>query len=224
MKILLAEDTRDLSRAVSAVMSMNGYEVDAVYDGEEALEHIRRDSYDVLVLDIMMPKKDGLEVIREVRAMSINTPALFLTAKTQIDDRVAGLDAGADDYLTKPFAMQELMARIRSMTRRTTRYQAREIVFGSVRLDAEKFELSAENSIVLSNKEFELMHFLMSNPDRDFSTKDLLGRIWDEDPAADPGLVWIYISYLRRKLDSIMSDIEIAGEKGGSFRLRMIGS
>jgi len=145
MKLLLAEDTHDLSHAVCAVLSHEGYDVDPAYDGEEAMELIRKNGYDAIVLDIMMPKKDGLEVLKELRESNIVTPVLLLTAKGTVDDRVAGLDAGADDYLPKPFAMKELLARIRAMTRRRNVYSGEDIRFADLRLATSTLELSAEN-------------------------------------------------------------------------------
>lgn len=219
MKLLLAEDTRDLNRALSAVLIHEGYEVDPTFDGEEALEHIRRDSYDAIILDIMMPKKSGLEVLREIRAINIVTPVLLLTAKAEVDDRVTGLDAGADDYLTKPFSMKELLARIRSMTRRRTTYNAKELHFQDITLKGESFELTSENSVRLSIKEFELMQTLMLNPGRDLDTKYLLEHVWENEPDAQPDTVWLYISYLRGKLEAVDSKAVISGERGGSYRL-----
>ena len=153
MKLLLAEDTRDLNHALVTVLTMQNYDVDAAYDGEEALSFIRRNGYDGIILDIMMPKKSGLEVLREMRAQNITTPVLLLTAKSEVDDRVQGLDDGADDYLTKPFAMKELLARVRSLVRRGREYHAKELHCGDLTLNAESLELTAENTVRLSMKE-----------------------------------------------------------------------
>ena len=152
MKILLAEDTKDLNRALCAILKHEGYDVDAAFDGEEVMDFIERDSYDCLVLDIMMPKKDGIQALTEIRAKNIITPVLMLTAKSEIDDRVAGLDAGADDYLTKPFAMKELLARVRALTRRKTEYGTNDLRYNDVLLSAQTFELASENSVRLSVK------------------------------------------------------------------------
>ena len=161
MKLLLAEDTHDLNRAISAVLTHEGYSVDSVYDGMKAYESIKENSYDGIILDIMMPKMNGLEVLTEIRKNRITTPVLLLTAKAEIDDRVNGLDAGADDYLTKPFAMKELMARVRSLTRRRNDYASRDLHFEDLILRADSFELSAQNTVRLSIKEFELMQTLI---------------------------------------------------------------
>lgn len=219
MKLLLAEDTRDLNRALSAVLMHEGYDVDSVYDGQAALDHIRTDSFDAIILDIMMPKKSGLEVLTEIREINIVTPVLLLTAKSEIDDRVAGLDAGADDYLTKPFAMKELLARVRAMTRRRTDYSGKDLKYNDLHLDAEKFELSSENSVRLSIKEFELMQTLILNADKELDTKYLLDHIWDNEPDAQDDTVWLYISYLRGKLASVDSKVKIIGRRGGCYRL-----
>lgn len=220
MKILLAEDTRDLNKVLCAVMEHEGYTVDPVFDGEEVMEHIMRDSYDCLVLDIMMPKKDGITALREIRGKKILTPVLMLTAKAEIDDRVTGLDAGADDYLTKPFAMKELMARVRALTRRKTEYSGADLSFGDITLNAQTFELAAENSVRLSVKEFELMQLLISNQSRPVSTEFVLQNVWSREPDAQSDTVWLYISYLKRKLKAIASGTVITGDETAGYQLQ----
>ncbi len=219
MKLLLAEDTRDLNRALSAVLSHEHYEVDSAFDGIEALRMIMNATYDAVILDIMMPGKDGLEVLREMRTKNITTPVLLLTAKAEVDDRVTGLDAGADDYLTKPFAMKELLARVRSMTRRTAFSSVRELRFEDIVLNTESHELSSGNTVRLSNREFELMQMLITGAGRDLETPYLLEHIWGSDPDAQGDTVWLYISYLRGKLQAVGSRTVITGQRGGSFRL-----
>lgn len=221
MKILLAEDTHDLNRVVTVALQHEGFDVDPVYDGEEAAEHAAKNGYDLIILDIMMPKKDGLEVLREIRALNNITPVLLLTAKAEVDDRVTGLDAGADDYLTKPFAMKELLARARAMTRRKAEYGSGEMKFGDLTLNSDRFELTSENSVRLSVKEYELLQTLILHPDRDLDTAYLLEKVWKNVPDATPDTVWLYISYLRGKLTSIASDAKILGERGGSYRLTL---
>ena len=184
IKILLAEDTSDLNRALTVVLQHEGYSVDSVFDGEEALEHLRSDAYDTVILDIMMPKADGLEVLSRMRSEGNTVPVLLLTAKAEIDDRVAGLDAGADDYLTKPFAMKELLARIRSMTRRRIQYTGEELCFGNITLNAQRFELHAENAVRLSSKEFALMYLLMQNTSHPLDTSYILQHVWAGDENA----------------------------------------
>ena len=223
MKILLAEDTRDMNHVLTAALTHEGYDVDSAFDGEEALDFVRTNGYDAMVLDIMMPKKDGLQVLKELREENIVTPVLLLTAKAEVDDRVNGLDAGADDYLTKPFAMKELLARVRAMTRRKTVYAAKKLQYGDFSLDDEKFELSCENSVRLSVKEFELLQALILNQNHEVSTQYLLEHVWDGAEEAGPDTVWLYISYLRGKLRSVASNVEIEGERGSSFRLTEAG-
>ena len=219
MKILLAEDTRDLSRVLCAALNHAGYDVDAAFDGEEALSLIGENSYDLLILDIMMPKKTGLEVLSEVRGRNNITPVLMLTAKSEVDDRVAGLDAGADDYLTKPFAMKELLARVRAMTRRKTEYGSRELHFGDLTLRSDNFELSCENAVRLSVKEFELLQILILQRDRELETAYLIEHVWQNAPDVKDDTVWLYVSYLRGKLLAVSSNAVIIGEKGGTYRL-----
>ncbi len=223
MKILLAEDTRDMNHVLTAALTHEGYDVDSAFDGEEALDFVGTNGYDAMVLDIMMPKKDGLQVLKELREENIVTPVLLLTAKAEVDDRVNGLDAGADDYLTKPFAMKELLARVRAMTRRKTEYAAKKLQYGDFSLDDEKFELSCENSVRLSVKEFELLQALILNQNHEVSTQYLLEHVWDGAEEAGPDTVWLYISYLRGKLRSVASNVEIEGERGSSFRLTEAG-
>ena len=219
MKILFAEDTADLNRAVSAALRLQGFDVDNVFDGEEALARLTKEGYDCIILDIMMPKKDGLEVLKELRSRHILTPVLLLTAKAEIDDRVTGLDAGADDYLPKPFAMKELMARVRSMVRRRDVYEENALTCKDVKLDPAGMVLSSRNSVRLSIREYELLRTLMSNSDMELSTGFLLDHIWRNEQGAQEDTVWLYISYLKGKLASVGSSITITGEKGGSFRL-----
>lgn len=219
MKLLLAEDTRDLNRSVTVLFQMQDYEVDSAFDGEQALDFLKNDSYDCVVLDIMMPKTDGYGVLAEMRRRHISTPVLLLTAKAEIDDRVTGLDAGADDYLPKPFAAKELLARVRALTRRRQMDAFEELRVGSLVLDAGKYTLSSANSVRLSNKEFDLMALLMSNTDLALSTRYLLEHVWKHDADAQEDTVWLYISYLKRKLQAVNAPYTITGSKGGSFQL-----
>lgn len=219
MKILLAEDTRDLNRVLTVALEHAGFDVDSAFDGEEALAYLEKNGYDLLILDIMMPKKNGIEVLREVRSYDNMTPVLLLTAKAEVDDRVAGLDAGADDYLPKPFAMKELMARVRALTRRKTVYLEKTLRYGDFFLDMEQFELTCENSVHLSVKEFELLQVLVRNAGHRVDTDFLMAHIWNGADNATPEMVWLYISYLRGKLDAVASHITISGEKNGSYML-----
>ena len=220
MKILLAEDTKDLNKVLYAVLEHGGFTVDPVFDGVEVIEHIERDSYDCIVLDIMMPRKDGIEALKEIREKNILTPVLMLTAKSEIDDRVAGLDAGADDYLTKPFAMKELMARVRALTRRKTEYSGKDLSYNDIRLRAGTFELTSENSVRLSVKEFELMQLLMLNQNHYVTTDYILNQVWSRETDAQSDTVWLYISYLNRKLKAIASDSKIEGDSVNGYHLK----
>ncbi|MBR3314526.1 MAG: response regulator transcription factor [Atopobiaceae bacterium] len=213
--LLLAEDTRDLNRALVTILEHEGYKVSPVYDGEEALRLILTETFDGIILDIMMPKRNGLEVLRELRVRGIVTPVLLLTAKAEVDDRVIGLDAGADDYLTKPFAMKELLARVRSMTRRRGVYGAENLSFGDVSLDAETFELSAGNAVRLSVKEFELMQMLVRNCGRGLTYDYLLGHVWHGEDEADADTVELYVSYLRGKLKWVGSSVTVVRSEAG---------
>ena len=219
MKILLAEDEEDLARVQKAMLEHSGHSVDRAANGREAMELAEKNAYDAMVLDVMMPVTDGITALKAMRAAGNTTPALLLTAKSQVQDRVTGLDAGADDYLTKPFAFPELLARLRSMTRRRTDYTKTKYDIGNVTLDTESAELKSVNSISLSSRETRLMEYLMQNPERAVTTEEIFGKVWADDADAKPGVVWVYISFLRSKLRSIGANVAIDGEKDGSFAL-----
>lgn len=218
MKILLAEDEKDMSAALVAILTHSGYEVDPVYDGEAAVQMAQQHSYDCMVFDIMMPKLDGVQALQQIRDGGDVTPVIMLTAKSEVADRINGLDAGADDYLTKPFAMAELLARLRAMTRRSTAFTAQKLQTGSVSLDVAEQELCSTNAVRLSAKETKLMQLLMLNADKDLTTGEILSRVWP-DEEEDEKIVWIYISYLKEKLAAIDADVTITGGEGGPFRL-----
>lgn len=221
MRILLAEDERSLSRAVIALLEKNNYSADAVYDGQEALEYLEAGNYDALILDLMMPKMDGLTVLRTLREQGNPIPVLILTAKSEVDDKVLGLDTGANDYLTKPFSTQELMARIRAMTRSQTGGQVTSrLTFGNIALDQATFELSSPaGSFRLANKEFQMMEMLMRNPRQIIPTERFLERIWGYDSEVELSVVWVYISYLRKKLSALRSNIQIKVTRNAGYSL-----
>ncbi len=223
MKLLLAEDEQELSRVLCAALKLQGYEVDAVFDGAAAVNKAAVNAYDCMVLDIMMPRKDGITALREIREAGCMTPVLLLTAKAELDDRVNGLDAGADDYLTKPFAIRELLARLRSITRRQTAFTPARLTIGSVVLDVEQQELSCVNAIRLSRKETRLMELLMRNEGKSLDSADLLHSVWAEEKEEDPAVCFVYICYLREKLQSVGADLTIEGEQGGAYRLVRAG-
>ena len=223
MRLLFAEDEKSLSRAITAIMKKNHYEVDAVYDGEEALAYLECGTYDGAILDIMMPKKDGLTVLKEIRRQGINTPVLMLTAKAEIDDRVLGLDSGANDYLTKPFAAPELLARIRAMTRTQMTQNTSSLSFGNLSLNQTSFELSSPSgSYQLTNKEFQLLELLMANPGQVISSDRLFEKIWGYESDADPSVIWVYISYLRKKLTALNASVRIRAIRNAGYRLEEI--
>ena len=223
MRLLFAEDEKSLSRAITAILKNNHYEVDAVYDGEEALAYLECGTYDGAILDIMMPKKDGLTVLKEIRRQGINTPVLMLTAKAEIDDRVLGLDSGANDYLTKPFAAPELLARIRAMTRTQMTQNTSSLSFGNLSLNQTSFELSSPSaSYQLTNKDFQLLELLMANPGQVISSDRLFEKIWGYESDADPSVIWVYISYLRKKLTALNASVRIRAIRNAGYRLEEI--
>ena len=255
MRLLLAEDEEDLSRALVAVLKHNNYSVDAVYDGAEALDYIENsDNYDGVILDIMMPKMDGITVLKTIRSHGNSVPVLMLTAKAEIDDRVEGLDSGADDYLTKPFSMKELLARIRAMTRRKADTTDSVLTFGDITLDRSTYMLTGPASIKnadstekcdvctdtnnanngkvscqstgtqsvgirLANKEYQMLEMLMTNPGQIISVDQFMDRIWGYDSEAEQNVVWVYISYLRKKLASVGSTAQIKATRGVGYSI-----
>lgn len=199
MRLLLAEDEKALSKALTAILERNNYSVDAVYDGQAALEYLEADNYDGVILDIMMPKIDGITVLKEIRKKGNLIPVLLLTAKSEVDDKVEGLDAGANDYLAKPFHSKELLARIRAMTRVQTGQTSSILKMGNVTLNRAAFELStSKGSFRLANKEFQMIELMMSNPGVLISAERFMEKIWGYDSEAEINVVWVYISYLRK--------------------------
>lgn len=223
MRLLLAEDERSLSKAIITILEKNNYSADAVYDGEEALEYLKTGNYDGLILDIMMPKRDGMEVLKALRKKGDRIPVLILSAKSEIDDKVLGLDCGANDYLTKPFSSRELLARIRAMTRTQTDQPSSKLQFGNITLDRATFELSSPaGSFRLANKEFQMLELLMCNPRNLISTERLMERIWGYDSEAEINVVWVYVSYLRKKLTALHADIQIKAKRNAGYSLEEI--
>ncbi len=220
MRLLLAEDEEDLSKALVAVLKHNNYSVDAVYNGQDALDYLETENYDGAILDIMMPKMDGLTVLRKIREAGNSVPVILLTAKAEIDDRVAGLDCGADDYLTKPFSMKELLARIRAMTRRKAETTDSVLTFEDISLDRSTYVLSCGNDAVrLASKEYQMLEMLMSNPKQIISVDQFMDRIWGFDSDTELNVVWVNISYLRKKLSSLNSCVSIKATRGLGYSL-----
>ena len=220
MRILIAEDEVTIARALKVMLEKNKYAVDMVHNGNDALDYIQATTYDALVLDIMMPGKDGIEVLKTARGLGNATPALFLTAKAEVADRVAGLDAGADDYLPKPFAASEFLARVRALTRRSNTYAPSALSFGNVTLDRGQYTLCApSNEVRLNNKEYQLAELFLRHPHQVFSSEHLMEKIWGLDSEADMDVVWTYIGFLRKKLKQIGADIEIRTIRGAGYAL-----
>lgn len=221
MRLLLAEDEREMSNALTAILKHNNYTVDPVYDGQDALDYLESELYDAAILDIMMPKMDGLTVLRKVREKGITIPILLLTAKSEIDDRVAGLDGGADDYMTKPFDMKELLARVRAMTRRAGDTMTdNTLKFTDLELDRATFLLTCGgNSERLAGREFQMVEMLMSNPGQIISTDHFMEKIWGNDSDAELNVVWVYISNIRKKLTKIGSRVNIKAKRGVGYYL-----
>lgn len=220
MKILLAEDEVGLSKAYAQVLIMQGYEVEQVYDGKAALEAANSSTYDLMIFDVMMPKMSGFEVLKALREAGNTTYVIMLTAMSELDDKIEGLELGADEYLTKPIPLKELVARIRSLERRIdTNYNENVLTFGSVKLNVSQQELSAKNSIILAGKETKLMEVLMLNKNKKLSTEYIYNHVWSKDDDSDTGYVWIYISYLKQKLKAINANVDILGEENREFEL-----
>ncbi|MEK1444936.1 response regulator transcription factor [Limosilactobacillus fermentum] len=222
MNILLAEDEKQLSRALVTAMQATGYHVDPAYNGQEAVDLAGQRAYDVIILDIMMPKLNGIEALKQLRQTGNKTYVIMLTAMAEIDDKVTGLDAGADDYLTKPFSLKELLARLRSLERRSEDYQEDVLNFADITLDNDEQRLESHNSISLSGKETKLLAYLMKNPGKAIESSILLDQGWNKDDEADETDLWIYISYLRQKLQAVNAHVTIVGEKGGPFTLSQL--
>ncbi|HAW15987.1 MAG: response regulator transcription factor [Clostridiales bacterium] len=222
MRILLAEDEISMSRALCAILTKNNYSVDAVFDGEEALSYIMTGDYDCAILDVMMPKMDGFEVLRRARAGKMDIPVMMLTARSQVDDKVEGLDLGANDYLTKPFESKELLARIRAMTRTLAGTSDNDLKFGDLTLNLKSYELKGSlGEVRLAAKEYQIMEYFMSNPGMLISTERLLDKVWGLDFDGDISIVWTNLSYLRKKLEKIGSNVVIKAYRNAGYKLEI---
>ena len=222
MKILLAEDEVSLARALVRILEKNNYLADAVYNGIDAVNYLVNGDYDAAILDVMMPGLDGISVLKEIRGRGVTLPVIMLTARSEIDDKVLGLDSGANDYLTKPFDTKELLARIRVLTRGQRPVDST-IQFGNISLDRTTFALSSPSgSFRLANKEFQMMEILMSNPKILVSSEQFMEKIWGYDANAEINVVWVYISYLRKKLNALHADIQIKSTRNAGYTLEEI--
>ena len=222
MRILIAEDEISTAKALKVILEKNRFSVDIVHNGDDAWNYIRTGTYEVIVLDIMMPGMNGLEVLAKTRENNINTPVLMLTAKSEIEDRVAGLDAGADDYLVKPFATSELIARIKALGRRSEVYSDPVKKAGNVTLDSNRYELNADGKTVsLTNKEYQLLELFITHPGFVFSTEHLMDKIWGLDSESDIDVVWTHIGFVRKKLKTVGANIEIKTIRGAGYSLEV---
>ena len=219
MRILLAEDEVSLARAVVRILEKNNYSAEAVHNGLDALAFLESGEYDLAILDIMMPKMDGITVLKRLREQGSRIPVIMLTAKSEIDDKVLGLDSGANDYMTKPFDAKELLARIRVLLRGQQHSDSR-LHFGNISLDRTTFTLSSPSgSFRLANKEFQMMEILISNPKIIVSSERFMEKIWGYDAEAEINVVWVYISYLRKKLNALHADIQIKSIRNAGYTL-----
>lgn len=220
MRILVADDEPEMTMVLEALLRRENYSVDVVHNGQDALDYGLADNYDCLVLDIMMPQKDGIQVLRALRDQNVSTPVLLLTAKSQVEDRIAGLDCGADDYLAKPFHNGEFLARVRALTRRGRVFTPSVLAAGNVLLDCSNFELQCGGSAIrLGSKEFQMLELLMRQQGRVISAEQFMERVWGYDSEAEISVVWAYISYLRRKLEAVGADVRIATRRGFGYLL-----
>ena len=223
MKILIAEDEISTAKALKVILEKSKFSVDIVHNGNDAWSYIQAGPYEVIVLDIMMPGMSGLEVLSKIRANNIKTPVLMLTAKGELEDRVAGLEAGADDYLPKPFATAELIARIKALGRRSEIYSDSVKQAGNLILDSNKYEMRVgSKSVTLTNKEYQLMELFILHPGFVFSTEHLMEKIWGLDSESYIDVVWTHIGFVRKKIKSLDANVEIKTIRGAGYSLEVI--
>ena len=224
MKVLIAEDEISTAKALKVILEKNKFSVDIVHNGNDAWDYIQSGPYEVIVLDIMMPGMNGLEVLKKLREKNIKTPVLMLTAKGELEDRVAGLDAGADDYLPKPFATAELIARVKALGRRSENYSDSVMQAGNLILDSNKYEMRVgNNSVTLTNKEYQLMELFILHPGFVFSTEHLMEKIWGLDSESYIDVVWTHIGFVRKKIKSLEANVEIKTIRGAGYALEVTG-
>lgn len=222
MKLLYAEDEKSMSEAVTDILEYHNYTVDAVYNGNDALDYANTEHYDGIILDIMMPGLNGIEVLQRLRKSGNRTPILLLTAKAEIEDKIEGLDAGADDYLPKPFNMRELLARVRAMLRRREEFTPDILKVGNISLNMQSYELSGNGqSFILPKLEYQMLELLMLNKGIYLSTEDLLIKVWGYETDAEIGVVWVYISYLRKRLSALNANVKIKAKRNIGYTLEV---
>lgn len=220
MRLLLAEDEPLMANALTQMLSRSNYSVDTVYNGQDALDYLLGGDYDGAILDVMMPEIDGITVLKRCRSEGISIPVLLLTAKSEIDDRVEGLDAGADDYLTKPFDAKELLARVRSMMRRQPSLQEKDLHFSDITLDRTGYSLiGPDTSVKLTGKEYQMLEMFLSNPQQTISTEHFLEKIWGYDSESEINVVWVNLSSIRKKLQQVGSGVQIKAARGLGYSL-----
>lgn len=221
MRILLVEDEKQLSEALQQILIKNKYTVDEVYDGDEGLEYALTGVYDVIILDIMLPKLNGIEILKMIRKRKISTPVILLTAKSSVEDKILGLDSGADDYLPKPFSIDELLARLRALTRRSGDFINENVLeFSDIRLNLSTYEMEVnDNSITLTQKEFDILKYFMQRPKLVVSKDDLITKLWGFDSDIDYNNIEVYISFLRKKLAYVESNVKITTIRRVGYRL-----
>lgn len=221
MKLLLVEDEKQLSEALQQILIKNKYTVDAVYNGDEGLDYALTDVYDVIILDIMLPKLNGIEILKMIRKRKISTPVILLTAKGSVEDKILGLDSGADDYLPKPFSPDELLARLRALTRRNGDFINENILeFSDIKLNLSTYDMEVnDNSITLTQKEFEILKYFMQRPKLVVSKDDLITKLWGFDSDIEHNNIEVYISFLRKKLAYVESNVKITTIRRVGYRL-----
>ena len=220
MRLLIAEDELDLAEALTVFFEKNRFTVEAVNDGNSAYDYAVSGDYDAIILDIMMPGKNGIEVLKELRQEGIKTPVMMLTAKGEKDDRITGFDSGADDYLPKPFAPDELLSRVRAMMRRNEDYKPSLLTFKDISLDTNSGVLKTNDKETrLSGREFQVMELFMRSPNVVFSADRIMECVWGWDSEAEINVVWVHISNLRKKLKSIGSEVSVVASRGIGYML-----
>lgn len=223
MKILLAEDEKDLNKALSVIFKKNNYTVDQVYNGEDATAFIDTQTYDLIILDIMMPKKNGIQVLKDLRKSGNNTPVLILSAKGEIDDKVLGFECGADDYLPKPFDVKELIARVKALTRRKNDINEEDVTFGNMTFSRSESTISTPNGCVsLLNKELQILEVLLASPNSIISSEKIIDKVWSADDYSTSNNLWVFISYIRRKLEQINANVIIKSHRNIGYSLELI--
>ena len=221
MRLLLVEDEKHLSEALQQILIKNKYIVDAIYNGDEGLEYALTDVYDIIILDIMLPKLNGIEILKSIRKRKISTPVILLTAKSSIEDKILGLDSGADDYLPKPFSLDELLARLRALTRRNGDFINENILeFSDIKLNLSSYDMiSNDSSITLTQKEFDILKYFMQRPKIVVSKDDLITKLWGFDSDVEHNNIEVYISFLRKKLSHVESNVKITTIRRVGYRL-----